>query len=165
MLAPRDIIRISVGMGEQPEGRRALEPLGKRSPVAGMDTYRLCFWIPIAEPALPKYARSGSCEPATVKRDETRHSAVPDVTTIELQRIRDGAIEEVVMEWECEKAAPEEWRNRACEQAWRNLAKNRATGWIPSRPLRIVSALPTGGQHGPNLIAARDFENRRLVVH
>ena len=143
MLAPRDIIRISVGMGEQPEGRRALEPLGKRSPLHGVDSYRVVFWIP------PRPGSDAS------KRDENRVSAAPDATSFELQRIRDGVIEEVVLEWGCKKEAPEEWRIRACKQAWWNLARSRV-GHVVREPVVAPLSSPA--------IEARDFENRRLVV-
>lgn len=145
---PRDIIMIAVGMGEQPEGKVALAGLGSLSPMHGMDSYRVAFWIPLPPHKLPKFAE--------FKRDVTRASIVPDVLPNELQAIRDGVIEEVVLEWSCEKAAPQDWRIKAMKAAWGNLARDRNGGVMP----RPASAPLLRSQQ----IEARDFENRRGAV-
>jgi hypothetical protein len=152
MLALRDIIMIDVGMGEQPEGVAALARLGSRSPLHGMDSYRVAFWVPLP-PGHPK-----------ATRDVTRSSVVPDVSPLELQAIRDGAVEEVVLEWSCEKAAPQEWRARAMKAAWWNLARHRAGGKTTRQAAAPVIALPNGSPRGPEQLAARDYENRKLTL-
>lgn len=146
LAASRDIIMIAVGMGEQPEARRALEPLGEHSPLHGFDSYRVAFWVPLPPNRLPKLAKR--------KRDDSRSSVVPDATDSELRAIRDGVIEEIVLEWQCEKVAPEEWRIRAMKQAWARLAKDRAGVSREASVPVLVSPQ----------IEARDFANRRLVV-
>lgn len=152
MLRTRDIIIVDKGMGEQPGGVAALSRLGSRSPLAGKVTYRVAFWVPLPPDKLPKLA--------TVKRDPARASIVQDVQPNELAAIRDGAIEEIVLEVTLPLEPPvgathEEARDRTMIEGWNRLARHRL-GFTPKKPRAPGIASES--------VLARDFENRRLVT-
>jgi hypothetical protein len=137
---------------EQPSAAPALAALGTRSPLFGKVTYRVAFWVPLPPDKLPKLA--------TAKRDPSRTSIVQDVQPNELAAIRDGVIEEIVLEVTLPLAPPvgathEEARDRTMIEGWSRLARHRL-GFAPKKPTAPLMA--------SDAVRARDFKNRRLTV-
>lgn len=123
----RKVMLIGAGMGELAAAQ--LSGLGSRSPMHGHVSDRLVFWIPLP-PGHPKRTR-----------DDARKSVVPDVRDFELRALRDGAIEEVVMENRIPLDLPEELRSRAAIEAWERLTKSRM-GVLPTRGAAPLIATP-----------------------
>jgi hypothetical protein len=140
----RKVMIVRDPLGEQKSVKNALAPFGSSSPLHGKVSWRVAFWVPLP----PGHAKR--------TRNVNRRSIVPDVRDFELDAIRDGAIEEVVLEVDLAADTPDHFRERIMLEAWERLAKHRLGGVSPVRPEAPVIV---SGE-----IAAREFERRKLVV-
>lgn len=129
-------------LGEQASVKAALAPLGSRSPLHGKVSWRVAFWVP-----LPPGHRKRT-------RDPRRKSVVPDAQPFELEALRDGVIEEVVMDVDLPADTPERFRDRILSEGWERLARHRLGAPSPVRP------------HAPVIVsgemAKREFERRAI---
>lgn len=137
----RKVIIVAKGIYESPEVMDGLARHGAEHLVANKVTYKVVFWVPLP-PGHPKR-----------KRDLARGTVVPDAIAHEIAALRDGAIEEVVLNVDLPADTPDVFRDRIMREAWERLARHRM-GAVP-----VVAADPiiVSGE-----VAAREFKRRSL---
>lgn len=137
----RKVMIVRDPMGDQASVLNALAPLGSRSPLHGKVSWRVAFWVPLP----PGHKKR--------TRDPARRSIVPDVQGFELEAIRDGAIEEVVLEVDLAADTPEHFRDRILLEGWDRLVKSRM-GVVPVKAGKPLIVSPD--------IAAREQRRRAI---
>jgi hypothetical protein len=136
------------GLEEEASVQTALASNGLQHLTAKQISYKCVFWIP-----LPLDHRKRT-------KDLTRGSIVPDVLPFELAALRDGVIEEVVMNAPFPDDTPDAQRDMMMTAAWERLYRHRwgQVGLVPPEP----------GIKAPTIIGAeleqREQQRRSIVI-
>lgn len=136
------------GIEEEASVQKTLASAGLQGLTARQISYKCVFWIP-----LPPGHRKRT-------KDVARGSVVPDVLPHELAALRDGVIEEVVMNAPFPDDTPDAHRDMMMNKAWDNLYRHRwkQVGLVP----------PDAGAQAPIILGseltAREFERRSIIV-
>jgi len=138
----RKCMLIAKGIEEDGSVRASLARHGALDLVAGQISYKCVFWVP-----LPPGHRKRT-------RDDSRRSVVPDVRDFELLAIREGVIEEVVMNAPFPADTPDELRDRMMVAAWENLTRHRLGLHVANTERPIIT---------PGELPAREFQRRSLA--
>lgn len=132
---------IAKGIEEDVTVRASLAKHGALGLVLGQISYKCVFWVPLP-PGHPKRTR-----------DASRKSVVPDVRDFELEAIRDGVVEEVVMNAPFKSDIADDLRDRMMVEAWENLTRHRLRQHVPHTGGVIIT---------PGELPKREFERRSL---